>query len=85
MTKTDRMLLIEERAGKDIRTVLQDAYEATGSLQGAANWINDQYGVSISFGIVSDWIEQGQGVVRKTIDWPDTAPHTPTPHSPLAA
>ena len=71
MTKTDRMLLIEERAGKDIREVLREAYEAAGTLQGASHWINDQYSVSVSYSIIYAWIEQSGGVVRKTIEFPD--------------
>lgn len=69
MTKTDRMLLIEERAGKDIREVLREAYAEGGSLHRTAAIISQRY-APVGFGLVSDWIEQGGGVIRKELEFP---------------
>lgn len=71
MTKTDRMLLLEERAGKDVRAVLTEAYEAAGgSIERAAEWIGATYGVPVSFGIFSDWVASTGGRILKTLEFP---------------
>ncbi|MFN3652570.1 MAG: hypothetical protein ACK47B_23585 [Armatimonadota bacterium] len=70
MTKTDRMLLLEARAGRDIREILRDAYAAGGGVQRGAEWIEEQYGVSISFALFSDWIEALGGEIQRELVFP---------------
>lgn len=59
MAKTTLQLLIEERAGKDIREVMRDAYRASDSrIIDAAKWIRTTYGTpGPSFAVFSDWMK----------------------------
>lgn len=70
MTKTTKMLLIEERASRDIREVMAAAYDQTQSIQRAAELIGSQYGEPVSFGIFSDWVESFGGSYGKKLQFP---------------
>lgn len=69
MEKTIQMQLIEARAGKDIRLVLQEAYDEAGNLEGAAALISERYPPGLTFPTLSEWIGQLDGRIRKTIEW----------------
>lgn len=75
MQKTTLMLLVEERAGKDLREVLAEAFEAGGgSLIKAAEWIRDTYGTSgPSYVVFREWVQALGGEVRKTVEFPEVA------------
>ena len=88
MTKTTKMLLIEERAGKDIREVMSAAYDATQSIQRAGEQIETLYGVSVSFGVFSDWVEGFGGSYGKKLQFPSEAleeTREEAPAEPIAA
>jgi len=69
--RTVKQQLIEARAGKDVRAVMADAYEASGgTIEGATAWIEANYGVSVSTGIFWHWIQDFRGVVRKALEFP---------------
>jgi hypothetical protein len=71
MQKTDKMLLIEARAGgRDIRELLREAYDRTGNVSDAADFISAAYGVPLSFGLFHDWVQAGGGSIRKTLEFP---------------
>jgi hypothetical protein len=72
MTKTDKMLLIEAKdpEGRDIREIIATAYNETGSVEKAAEWINEQFGVSVSWGVLHDWIQAGGGTITRTVSFP---------------
>lgn len=56
---TDKQLLLEERAGKPLREVLVEAYDASsGSMKDAARWILDHHGVSVSESRFHGWARQ---------------------------
>jgi hypothetical protein len=74
MQKTDKMLLIEERAGKDIREVLLEAYAATGTIEEAGAWITQRYGVRVPFGRFHDWVQAGGGRISRTLEFPEWQP-----------
>jgi hypothetical protein len=70
--RTDRMRLLEEKAGKPIRAVLSEAYEVSDrNIVRAANWLTKRYGVKVSFGIFSDWVKalDGKFEVQRSIRW----------------
>ena len=85
MTKTLKMLLIEERAGRDIREVLATAFNATGSIQQAAAQISALYGEPVSNGRFSEWAEQLGGKFDKQLRFPDPATVNENSAEPLAA
>lgn len=70
MEKTVKMLLIEERAGKDIRTVLREAFRDGGTIQRAADLVAERYRVPLTFGLFSDWVEAGRGEYQKDLVFP---------------
>ena len=69
MIKTTKMLLIEERAKRDIRDVLREAYAEGGSIKRASAIITERY-APVSFGIYSDWVEQLGGRIRSEVEFP---------------
>ena len=75
MTKTDKMIAIEARdpEGRDIRSIIAEAYERTGTVEKAAEWITDTTGVSLSPGVFHDWIQAFQGEIKTTVVFPDLA------------
>lgn len=79
MTKTTKMLLIEARAGRDIRDVMASAYDETQSIQRAAELIGSLYGESVSFGIFSDWVESFGGSYGKKLQFPSVVLEDPSP------
>lgn len=68
--KTLKQQLIEARAGKDVRDVLAEAYQASDTLQGATAWIEFTYGVHVSVGVMWNWVQDFRGVVRRTLEFP---------------
>lgn len=70
MVKTHKMLLIEERAGMDIRLVLKQAYDEAGNIQRAAELVSDRYREPLSYGLFHDWVQQWGGECRKTLVFP---------------
>lgn len=80
MNKTTKMLLIEERSGKDIREVMSAAYDETQSIQRAADLIGSLYGEPVSFGIFSDWVAMLGGSYGKKLQFPAVVlDEAPTP------
>lgn len=74
MRKTHLMLLIEARAGQDIRAVMTRAYEETGDLRTAAEWIAARYDVQLSHAGFNLWVRQLQGEPGKTLRFPADEP-----------
>jgi hypothetical protein len=82
MTKTTKMLLIEERAGRDIREVMTAAYDETQNIRAAADLIETRYGVPLSYSVFADWVEVFEGRLDRTLRFPNAADVSDTQPGP---
>jgi hypothetical protein len=69
MEKTTLMLLIEERAGKEIREVIAAAIEQGQTLAGACDVMREQYRAAPSPQVLLSWIDDLGGEVIKRVQW----------------
>jgi hypothetical protein len=67
MTKTDQMLLIEARTGRDVREVLAEAYSQAGGLVRASRLVQERTGVPMNAGKFSEWIDLLGGFYAKSL------------------